>query len=143
IVVNFLVDRRFTAFEVSGFAGGQLAALYTLGNPLLLIALTLSNFAFGVDVLYLGVVLLLVNITREFILLLVQSGTVGSGQVTVVQFAHVVLFLIQLRFLLFQMLGFARGKFAALDSVGDAVLLVFLALVDGGRRGCRGAAVAA
>ena len=56
---------------------------------------------------------------------------------TVVQFAHVPLFVIQLGFLLFQMLGFARGQFATLDPVGDAILLIFLALVDGGRRGCR------
>ena len=58
---------------------------------------------------------------------------------TVIQFAHIALFLVQFGFFLFQFASFARGEFAALDAIGDAILLVFFPLINRGRLGCRGA----
>ena len=52
VIVDFLADRGFAAFEVGGFTGGQLATLHALGNPLLLIALALSYFALRIYVLH-------------------------------------------------------------------------------------------
>src|ERR1700683_4517722 len=61
----------------------------------------------------------------------------------VVVLAHGVLFLVQARFLRFQVLGFTGRELAILDPVGDAILLVVLALLDftrlTGGRGCAGA----
>jgi hypothetical protein len=54
---------------------------------------------------------------------------------TVVQLAHVALFLVEFRFFLFQFSGFARSELTALNAVRNAILLVLFPLVDGGQRG--------
>src|ERR1700690_702347 len=126
IIVAFFVDCGFATFEVSGFACGQLAALHALGNPFLLIALTLSNFGLGIGVLYPRIVLVAVNILGDSVLLLMQGCAVGAGQMAIVQLAHVAFFVVDLGFLGLEMYGFARSQLAALDAVGNAVLLVFL-----------------
>src|SRR5882672_9359986 len=84
VVVDFSVDVSFAAFHASGFGSGQLTALHALGNSFLLIALTLPHFALGIHVLHLGIVLLVVDVLGKLVLLLVQGGAIGSGQVTVV-----------------------------------------------------------
>src|ERR1700687_3885262 len=72
VIVDFMIDGRFAAFEVSGFSGGQLAALHSLSDALLLIALALSHFALGVSVLYASIVLVPVDIFGDRVLLLMQ-----------------------------------------------------------------------
>jgi hypothetical protein len=61
-------------------------------------------------------------------------------QVTVILRAHTALFLIDAGFLVFQVRGLACGQLPVLDTVGDTVLLIDLALVDvivmGARSGC-------
>ena len=44
--------------------------------------------------------------------------------------AHAALFLVDAGLLMLEMGGFAGGELAALDALGDAVLLIVLALVD-------------
>src|SRR5215472_2771904 len=61
---DFMVYSRFAAFHVGGFTGGQLSALNTLGNALLLIALALADLAFRIRVLDRAVVLVAVNAAR-------------------------------------------------------------------------------
>src|SRR5215831_9504828 len=68
----------------------------------------------------------------SWFLLLVDEFAVGLGEMAVVLGAHGLLFVIDGCFLLLDVSGLAGGKLAALDSLGDAVLLVFLTLVDGG-----------
>jgi hypothetical protein len=67
------------------------------------------------------------------VLLLLDGLTVLFGQVAVVLNAHASLFFVDAGFLMFESAGFAGGELAALDALSDAVLLVFLALVDGWR----------
>ena len=55
VVVDFFINMGFTSFQTGSLTSIQLAALYSLRNTLLLIALALSDFAFGIDVLGLGV----------------------------------------------------------------------------------------
>ena len=72
-------------------------------------------------------------------MLLLQRGTVGFGQMTIVEFAQVALFLVQFRFLFFQSAGFSSRELTVLNTVRNAVLLILFALVDGGRlAGCAG-----
>src|SRR5580704_16304004 len=80
-----------------------------------------------------AVMLLVVNLAGEFVLLVIQRCTVAGGQVAVVRGAHAVFFPVQCGFLGLQISGFSGGQLPALDAVCDAVLLIFLALVDGGR----------
>ncbi len=85
VVVDFFVDVSFAAFQVGGFARGQLPAFHTLSNPFLLIAFPLSHFTLRVGILYPGVVLVFVDVLGKLVLLLIQGGAVGRGQVTVVE----------------------------------------------------------
>src|SRR5262249_44388260 len=80
IISDFFVDGSFALLEICSFSRRQLSALHALGNALLLIALALTNFTLGIDILYLRVVLLLVNIFGKLILLLVQRCFICSRQ---------------------------------------------------------------
>ena len=86
----------------------------------------------------LGVVLVGVNLLRQMVLLLIQRGAVGRGEMSIVELAHVMLFVIYSGFLLFKIVSLAGGELAAFYAIANAVLLVFLALIDGGRRIGRG-----
>src|SRR5271165_4444946 len=116
---------------MSRFAGGQLSALDALCDAVLLVFGALADFALRVGVLHGGVMLVLINLVRQLVLLLVQGGLVCSSQLAVVERAHVLFFVVQVGLFLFEVGGLASRKFAALYAVGNAVLLVFFALVDG------------
>jgi len=83
--------------------------------------------------LHSSIVFLVVNLAGQSILLMVELCAVSRRQFSVVRRAHVVFFRVQRGFLGFQISGLSGGQLAALDTVGDAVLLVILALVDGRR----------
>ena len=78
--------------------------------------------------------LVLINLFRELVLLLVENLAIGAGQFAVVLTAHQLFFFVEIRFFLLEIGGFSGGQLAAGHAVRDAVLLVFFALVDGGRR---------
>jgi len=84
------------------------------------------------------IVLLVINLPGELVLLMIDRGSIGRRQVAVVGRSHVVLFLVQGAFLGFQICCFPGGEFATVHAVGNAVLLIFLALVDGLPRVRRG-----
>ena len=129
----FVVDALLLIFESCRFAGSQLAALDALRDAVLLILAALADFAVAV-LRGIGVVLVVVDLVRQVILLIVQLGAVGGGQMAVVFRAHRVLFLVDARFLGFQVLRFTSGELVAVNSLRDAVLLIVLALRDGLRR---------
>lgn len=82
-----------------------------------------------------SVVLVTVDPFGFLVLLLLDGFAVLFGQVAVVLRGHASLFLIDAGFLMLEVAGFAGGELAALDALSDAVLLIFLALVDGWRWG--------
>src|SRR5579864_7491329 len=140
VVADFVVNLGFIVFEVRGLAGGELSALDALSDAVLLVLGSLANFALGIRVLDCRVVLVLVNLLGHLILLLGQSFLVGSGQLAVIELAHVALFLVDRGFLLFQVGGFTSGQFPALHAVSDTVLLVLFSVLNAlagyRRRGC-------
>src|SRR2546427_675720 len=73
LVVDFFVDVSFAALQVGSFARSQLSALDALSDAILLVLRTLSDFALGVHVLDLGVVLVFVDVLGKLVLLLVQG----------------------------------------------------------------------
>src|SRR5579875_3298743 len=80
-----------------------------------------------------AVVLVAVNRARYPVLPAIQGGAIGAGEMAVVGAAHLVFLAIDRGIAAFQIAGFAGGQLAALHSLGDAVLLILFALVDGGR----------
>src|SRR5215472_8739998 len=79
VVPHFPVDFRLFALEVRGLAGGELSALDTLPDAVLLIFRAFPHFAPGNGVLRRGVVLVLINLPGKLVLLLVERGFVGRG----------------------------------------------------------------
>ena len=59
-----------------------------------------------------------------------MTSAILFRQVPVILRAHTALFPVDTGFLVFQARGLARGQLAALDAVGNAILLIDLALVD-------------
>jgi hypothetical protein len=103
IIADLMVHRSFTLFNMGGIACGHLTTLDALRNALLLVALPLPDLAFGVYILRGSVVLVFINLVRELVLLLMQRGAVGGGQMAVVQLAHVMLLLVKFGFFFLQM----------------------------------------
>src|ERR1700746_779456 len=131
IIANFAIDPSFLVLEVRRFTRRQLAALDSLRNAVLLILGALSDFAFRIRVLHRRVVLVLINLLRQLILLLVDHGTIGTGEFAAVLAAHQLLFFVQVRFFALEIRGFTGCQLSAGDAIGNSVLLIFLALVDG------------
>ena len=71
----------------------------------------------GERLLFAPVVFLRVNLAGELVLLVIEPGAVGGGQVAIVVGAHVVLFLVEGGFLGLHVGGFARGELAGVDAV--------------------------
>src|ERR1700738_1802118 len=78
--------------------------------------------------LYRAVVLIFVDLVGKLVLLFLQSGLVRSGQVAIVQLAHIALFLVQFRFLFLQVAGFAGRQLATRDALRNSILLILVAL---------------
>src|SRR5579863_9843690 len=124
------VDARLILLEVGSLARRQLAVLDPVGDAVLLILLALAHFTLRICVLHGRIVLVVVNLMGKLVLLLVQRGFVRVVQVAVIPLTHVALFLFHLRLLLFEIRSFTRGQLSALHAVGDAVLLILLAVLD-------------
>jgi hypothetical protein len=129
VSAHLLIDSRLIFFEMGSLSGGQLATLDPLGNAILLILLTFANFALGIRILHGSVVLILVDLPGNLILLLIQRGFICGGQFSIIQLAHVALFLVDTGFFLFQIHGLTSRELSTFNTVGDAVLLVFLAVL--------------
>src|SRR5580658_8005235 len=74
------------------------------------------------------------------VLLVVELGSIRRGEMTIVFRTHRVLFLVERRFLRFQICSLAGSELAAVYALRDAILLVFLSFlnrlsVHGGRGG--------
>src|SRR5579872_2016019 len=102
IVADFVVDLRFILLQVSRLPGSQLAALHALCDAVLLVLGAFADFTLRVGILHRGVVLVLIYLLGKLILLLVQGGLVSSGQLAVIQRAHVLLFVVQIGLFLFE-----------------------------------------
>jgi hypothetical protein len=63
---------------------------------------------------------------------MVERNTIAAGKPSVIAAAHVPFFAADGDFAAFQVTGFASGKLSASYALGNAVLLKFAALVDGG-----------
>ena len=87
------------------------------------------------------VVLIAVDVAADLILLMVHLGAFLAGQVTAVGGAVVMHFLVDRRFLTFQVAGFARRQLAGANALADASLLVAFTLVDAAVCCVRGTAV--
>ena len=79
-----------------------------------------------------AVVLVAIDVAGLAVLLPGEDMAVLAGEAAVVLGSHVVLFTVDTAFLALEVGGFARGELAGADALRDAVLLVVLALVDGG-----------
>src|ERR1700734_2784393 len=77
-----------------------------------------------------SVVLVAIDATGLLVLLRMDSLAILFCQVAVILRAHSALFLVDTGFLVFQARGLTCPQLAILDAVGDAVLLIDLALVD-------------
>src|SRR4029077_13695364 len=104
-----------------------------LRDAVLLVFAALADFVVAV-VRGVGIVLVRVDLLRHLVLLLVDLRFFGGRQFSAVRRAGGACFLIDGRFLLFEVGGFAGSQLAALHAVGDAVLLVLFALRDAGIR---------
>ena len=76
------------------------------------------------------VVFVAIDPPRFLILLGVNNLAILFRQVSVILRTHSALFPVDPGFLVLQVRGLSRGELAASDAVGDATLLVDLALVD-------------
>lgn len=74
--------------------------------------------------------LLIVDLTRHFVLLLIHCAAVGPRQFAAIRLAHSASLTIDALLFVFQILGFARGQLATADALRDAVLLILLSLTD-------------
>ena len=76
-------------------------------------------------------------------LLVGEDAAILAGEVTVVLSAHVALFAVDPPFLALKTGGFTGSELAGADALGDSVLLIVFALIDGdaglreGGCGCR------
>src|SRR5208337_2976129 len=127
IRLHLLVDALLLVFELGGFAGSQLAALYALGYTVLLILAALPNLIVTV-MRGIGVVLVLINLIGKLVLLRVDLLLFGLRQLSAVGGAVGAGFTIDGSFFRFQVGGFTRGQLAALYALRNAVLLILLAL---------------
>ena len=126
LVMDLLVYFRLIAISACGFARGHLAAAQSIRGALLLIRLAVVNFVrlHGVAVMFFvgdllaGAVLFAVHLLP---LLIRQLATIGCPVVV-----HL---LIDVRLRAIRARRFTRGHLAAAQSVGDALILVRLALV--------------
>ena len=84
------------------------------------------------------VVLVAVDALGFLVLLVIDQLLVGRGEVAVVLSAHGMFLVVDGRLLFLEVLGFTGGELTTLDALANAVLLVFLALVDGGVGGSLG-----
>ena len=87
------------------------------------------------------VVLIAIDIAAHLILLMIHLSAFLPGQVAAVCGAVVVHFLVDIRFFVFEMTGFARSQLARANALADARLLIALAVVDATVRCVRGTAV--
>src|SRR5215469_5816019 len=129
IRLHLLVDAALLIFELRGFAGGQLAALDTLGDAILLVFATLGDLV-GAVVRGRAVVLVVVDLLGKLLLLPVDLLFFRRGQRTAVGGAIRAGFAVDRRFLRFEIGGFPGRQLAAFYTLRDAVLLIFLALPD-------------
>src|ERR1700741_540194 len=77
-----------------------------------------------------GVVLFVVDVLRSGVLFLVDLLLLARGQLPAVRRAVRLHLLVDAFLLILELGGLARGKLPALDSLSDAILLVFAALAD-------------
>lgn len=129
IGADLLVDALLAILGASGFAGGHLSTANTLGDAVLLIFATLADLVVAV-VGRVGIVLVVVDRAAEVVLLTIDLIAFLLGELTTVGGAIVMNFTIEIGFAAFEIFGFTGGELAGLHAVGDAILLVFAAVVD-------------
>src|SRR5208282_3100567 len=146
---HLVIDGLLLAFQLPSLFGRQRAAGNALCDAVLLVLAALADFVIPV-VRGIGVVLVVVNLPGGPVVLPVELGFIGRSQVAVVLGAHFVRLFADGPLAVLQVLGLAGGQLAALNALGDALLLEVaprsrgrlrrgrLARRRGGRaRGCR------
>ena len=109
---------------------GSFAARLSLA--LLLVALAPANFSSRISVLHGRIMFVAINLPGEPILLTVEPGAVGRGKLATIVLTHIMRFAVDSSFFSFQVGSFAGCELAALNSIGNAILLVLFALLDRG-----------
>src|SRR5215469_7014436 len=77
---DFMIHARFVPLQPRGLPGGELPALYSLCNAVLLIFLSFADLALWICVLHGSIVLVSINLPRKSVLLLIERSAVGSRQ---------------------------------------------------------------
>jgi len=130
IIFDLIVDPALAALQVLRFSGGQLAAGNALRYASLLIHFTLADFRRW-SLPHVGIVLVSGDLLREPVLLFCKLFLVVVVQLAAVLLLHLILFAIETGFFSLQVGGFTGGELAALYAVGDELLLVMFALLNG------------
>lgn len=129
------VQALLPAFLARGFPRRHLATADSLRNATLLILPPLPYFTFAIGGSP-SVVLVLVNLLGNVILLAVQLGVIGSGQMASISRAHLAFIAIEISLPALQIFRLACRELPAVNAIGDPILLVLLALCDGPVRNC-------
>ena len=127
------VQSLFAIFLPRRFSRSHLAAANPLRDAVLLVLAPLANLVVAI-IGGAGIVLVLVDLPGKAILLTIQRGAVGSGQMAIVRGTHLPLPLVQIGLPVLQILGFSRRQLAAINTIGNPILLILLALGNA-RRG--------
>ena len=130
IGVDLLVNTLLAIFGAGGLAGGHLAAANAVGNAILLKLAARADFVVAV-VGGVGVVLVVIDGVAEIVLLAVDLVAFLLGELAAIGGAVVVNFAIEIGFAAFDVLGFTGGELTRLHAVGNAILLIFAAVIDG------------
>src|SRR5580700_4859650 len=128
-----LIDALLAILYAGGLPGIHGAAAQTVGNAILLILAALAHFIVAI-VRRVGIVLVLVNRVAQIVLLVVDLLPLLLRQMAVIGRPIVAHLAIQIGFARLDILRLACGHLPGIDAVGNAVLLILLALADGRRR---------
>src|SRR5579863_172820 len=125
-----LINSLFSIFEPRGLPRLQRSAANALRDAILLILAALSDFIVSV-MRGVGVGLVLMDLIAQVVLLLVDLLLFGLSERASVGLTVVADLAIEVGFLALHLLGFSGSHLTGLNTVGDAVLLIFAALVYG------------
>jgi hypothetical protein len=126
---NLLVDSLLAVLSASGLSGGHRSILDSVGDAILLVFSALSDFIVAVVSLS-GVVLVGVDGLAQIVLLAIDLLVLLRGKFAVVRRAVILDFAVEIGLAGFKVLGLAGGELARLNTIADALQLIFAAIVD-------------
>ncbi len=100
-----------------------------LFSTLVLVLAPLADLVLAVSRCF-PVVLVVVNLATDLILLPVDLSLLVIGEIAAIGLPVRAHLFVDVRFLLFQILGLVGGQLAGFHAIGDPALLILLALID-------------